>query len=144
MSENSTKPVREKRDWSAQGGLPYSRIPAFKAAYDCYKECLHRFSGVPSESKSTAREIKEKLLRIMVCIAHARLNIRVLESLREAVDLAIEIQVTVRVLAETHSISVRDYANISKYSENLVRQMVGWAESEEKKRPSAISTNDSV
>ena len=39
-----TKPIKQKRDWSAEGDLPYDRIPAFKAAYDCYKEC--RFASV--------------------------------------------------------------------------------------------------
>lgn len=127
------KPPRKKRDWSDVGSLPYDRIPAFKAAYSCYKECLQRFRNVPSGSKEVAREIRSRLMRVMVCIAHARLNIRVLESLREATDLAIEVQVTIRVLTETHGISVKDYANISQYSENLVRQMTAWSQSEERK-----------
>ena len=127
------KPVRQKRDWSVEGELPYERIPAFKAAYDCYKECQFRFRNVPIDSKPTAREVKEKLMRTMVCIAHARLNIHVLESLQQAMDLALEIQITIRVLVETNAITKKDFANITKYSENLVRQMVGWAASEEKK-----------
>ena len=127
------KPVRQKRDWSVEGELPYERIPAFKAAYDCYKECQFRFRNVPIDSKPIAREVKEKLMRTMVCIAHARLNIHVLESLQEAMDLALEIQITIRVLVETNAITKKDFANITKYSENLVRQMVGWAASEEKK-----------
>ena len=127
------KPVRQKRDWSVEGELPYERIPAFKAAYDCYKECQFRFRNVPIDSKPIAREVKEKLMRTMVCIAHARLNIHVLESLQQAMDLALEIQITIRVLVETNAITKKDFANITKYSENLVRQMVGWAASEEKK-----------
>lgn len=127
------KPVKQKRDWSAEGDLPYDRIPAFKAAYDCYKECQFRFRNVPIDSKPIAREVKAKLMRIMVCIAHARLNVCVLESLREAMDLALEVQITIRVLVETNAITKKDFANISKYSENLVRQMVGWAASEDKK-----------
>ena len=127
------KPVKQKRDWSAEGDLPYDRIPAFKAAYDCYKECQFRFRNVPIDSKPIAREVKAKLMRIMVCIAHARLNVHVLESLREAMDLALEVQITIRVLVETNAITKKDFANISKYSENLVRQMVGWAASEDKK-----------
>ena len=127
------KPVKQKRDWSAEGDLPYDRIPAFKAAYDCYKECQFRFRNVPIDSKPIAREVKAKLMRTMVCIAHARLNVHVLQSLREAMDLALEIQITIRVLVETNAITKKDYANISKYSENLVRQMVGWAASEDKK-----------
>lgn len=124
---------RKKRDWSDDGSLPYDRIPAFKAAYDCYKECQFRFRDVACDSKPTAREVKSKLMRIMVCIAHARLNIRVLESLREAADLAIEIQITIRVLVEIRAISEKAYANISKYTQNLVRQMIGWSASEELK-----------
>ena len=69
----------------------------------------------------------------MVCIAHARLNVHVLESLREAMDLALEVQITIRVLVETNAITKKDFANIAKYSDNLVRQMVGWAASEDKK-----------
>ncbi len=81
MADNKpTKPIKQKRDWSAEGDLPYDRIPAFKAAYDCYKECQFRFRNVPIDSKPIAREIKAKLMRIMVCIAHARLNVCVLES----------------------------------------------------------------
>ena len=72
-------------------------------------------------------------MRVMVCVAHARLNLRVLESLREAVDLAIEAQITIRVLVETNSLTKKDFANVSKYSDNLVRQMVGWSTSEENK-----------
>ena len=144
MADNkTTKPVKQKRDWSAEGELPYDRIPAFKAAYDCYKECQFRFRNVPIDSKPVAREIKAKLMRTMVCIAHARLNIHVLESLREAVDLALEVQITIRVLVETNAITKKDFANITKYSENLVRQMVGWAASEEKKsKDDAIQVHD--
>lgn len=137
MPEEQKKPtnkvVKKKRDWSDDGNLPYDRIPAFKVAYDCYKECIYRMRNVPVDSKPVAREVKSKLMRTMVCIAHARLNIHVLESLQEAVDNAIEIQITLRVLAETNAITHKDFANISKYSENLVRQMVGWALSENKK-----------
>ena len=124
---------KQKKDWNAEGGLPYARIPAFKVAYDCYKECQFRFRNVPVDSKQIARGVKESLMRIMVCVARARLNIRVLESLREAVDLAIEVQITLRVLVEINAITNKDFANISKYSENLTRQMVGWANSEEQK-----------
>ena len=59
------KPVRQKRDWSVEGELPYERIPAFKAAYDCYKECQFRFRNVPIDSKPIAREVKEKLMPTM-------------------------------------------------------------------------------
>ena len=128
------KTVKRKRDWSAEGNLPYDQIPAFKAAYDCYKECQFRFRNVPSDSKQMAREVKAKLMRIMVCIAHARLNIKVLESLQEATDLALETQITIRVLTETRAITIKDFAHITQYSDNLVRQMVGWSTTEEKKR----------
>lgn len=124
---------KKKRDWSGEGSLPYDQIPAFKAAYDCYKECQFRFRNVPSDSKQIAREVKTKLMRIMVCIAHARLNIKVLESLQEATDLSLETQITIRVLVETHAISIKDFAHVTQYSENLVRQMVGWSTAEEKK-----------
>ena len=130
---NKTKPVKLKRDWSNEGDLPYDRIPAFKAAYDCYKECQFRFRNVPVDGKPIARDVKAKLMRTMVCIAHARLNIDVLDSLHEAMDLALEIQITIRVLVETNAITKKDFANIAKYSDNLVRQMVGWAASENKK-----------
>ena len=85
----TTKPKKQKRDWNAEGALPYENIPAFKAAYDFYKECQFRFRNVPVDAKPVARDIKAKVMRVMVCIAHARLNVRVLESLREAVDLSI-------------------------------------------------------
>ena len=133
MAETSPKPNRQKRDWSAEGNLPYEKIPAFKAAYDFYKECQFRFRNVPSDAKPVAKDIKAKVMKVMVCIAHARLNIRVLESLREAVDLAIEAQITLRVLVETNSLTKKDFANVSKYSDHLVRQMVGWSTSEERK-----------
>ena len=124
----TTKPKKQKRDWSAEGSLPYEKIPAFKAAFDFYKECQFRFRNVPNDAKPTAREVKTKVMRVMVLIAHARLNIRVRESLQE-----IEAQITLRVLVETSAITHKDFSNISKYSDNLVRQMVGWSTSEEKK-----------
>lgn len=129
----TTKPKKQKRDWSAEGSLPYEKIPAFKAAFDFYKECQFRFRNVPNDAKPTAREVKTKVMRVMVLIAHARLNIRVRESLQEAVFLAIEAQITLRVLVETSAITHKDFSNISKHSDNLVRQMVGWSTSEEKK-----------
>lgn len=136
MPETTQKntPRKTKRDWNAEGELPYDKVPAFKAAYDFYKECQFRFRNVPIDAKPVAREIKAKVMRVMVCIAHARLNIRVLDSLREAVDLAIETQITLRVLVETNSLTKKDFANVSKYSDALVRQMVGWSTSEEKKK----------
>lgn len=139
MAEEN-KPKKEKRDWSSEGELPYDKIPVFKAAYDCYKECEFRFRNVPVDAKPTARTVKERLMRVMVCIAHARLNIRVLESLREATDLAIEIQVTLRVMVETNRISKKDFSIIAKYSDSLMRQMIGWSTSEEKKIDGNSST----
>lgn len=140
LSKPSSKPKspKPKRDWSASGELPYEKIPAFKAAYDCYKECLQRFRNVPGDSKVVAREIRQRLMRVMVCIAHARLNIKVIESLQEATDLAIEVQVTIRVLVETHAISIKDFAIISQYSQSLVRQMVGWSSKEEQKEKASV------
>jgi len=136
--------VKGKTDWYKEGQLPYDRIPAFKSAFDCYKKCQFHFRNVPVDSRPVSREIKANLMRIMVCIAHARLGIKVLESLREATDLAIETQITIRVLSETHSISVRDYAAISEYSDSLVRQMVGWSASEENKRKQAPGLFDGL
>lgn len=133
MAETPQKPKKAKRDWNAEGSLPYDKIPAFKAALDCYKECIFRFRNVPTDAKPTAKDVKKALMRVMVCIAHARLNIRVLEHLREAVDLSIEAQITIRVLVESNAITKKDFANISKYSDNLIRQMVGWSTSEENK-----------
>ena len=129
----TTKPVRQKRDWNAEGSLPYDKIPAFKAAFDFYKECQFRFRNVPVDAKPVAREVKAKVMRVMVLIAHARLNIRVRESLQEAVFLSIEAQITLRVLVETNALTKKDFAHISGFSDNLVRQMVGWSTSEEKK-----------
>ena len=135
MEENKPrKPVKQKREWDSEGGLPYNRIPAFKAAYDSYKECQFRFRNVPTDSKPIARAVKEKLMRVMVCVAKARLNMHTLESLQEAMDLSIEIQIAIRVLVETNAITKKDFANTAKYTENLVRQMVGWTGNEEKKR----------
>ena len=133
MAEATPKPKKQKRDWNAEGSLPYEKIPAFKAAFDFYKECQFRFRNVPNDAKPTAREVKTKVMRVMVLIAHARLNIRVRESLQEAVFLAIEAQITLRVLVETNALTKKDFANISQYSDNLVRQMVGWSTSEERK-----------
>ena len=131
----TTKTVRQKRDWNAEGSLPYDKIPAFKAAFDFYKECQFRFRNVPVDAKPVAREVKAKVMRVMVLIAYARLNIRVRESLQEAVFLSIEAQITLRVLVETNALTKKDFAHISGFSDNLVRQMVGWSTSEEKKAP---------
>lgn len=133
MSEINSKPKKQKRDWDAEGCLPYEKIPAYKAAYDFYKECQFRFRNVPVNARPIAREVKTKIMRILVCIVHARLNINVLDSLREAVDLSIETQIMLRVLVETNSLTKKDFAMISRYSDSLVRQMVGWSTSEEKK-----------
>lgn len=133
MDNPEKKPVKEKRDWTDGGSLPYTRTPAFKAAFDCYKECLHRLRNVPVDSKPVAREVREKLMRIMVCIAHARLNIRVLPSLQEAMDDALEVQIALRILVESHGISIRDFALVSQYSASLVRQLAGWSTNEEQK-----------
>jgi len=133
MTVRTAKRKTGKIDWNKEGDLPYTQVPAFKSAYDCYKECQKRLRNVPADTKGVARDIKAKLMRIIVCIAHARLGIRTLESLREAVDLAIETQVTIRVLKDTHAISVKDMAFISEYSDSLARQMIGWSQSEERK-----------
>lgn len=137
------KPVKQKRDWSEEGDLPYERIPAFKAAYDTYKECQYRFRNVPVDGKPIAREVKEKLMRVMVCIVHARLNYHVLESLQEAMDLSLEVQITIRVMVETNAITKKDFANIVKYSSNLTRQMIGWNNSAEaKNKRTSVQTSD--
>lgn len=127
----TSKTKGKKRNWNLEGGLPYENIPAFKVTYDCYKECLFRFRNVPVDAKPLSREVKAKLMRIMICITHARMNVKVLESLREATDLSMEVQITLRVLVEIHAITIKDFAQISQYSDSLVRQMVGWSNSKE-------------
>ena len=139
MPEFNNTSNRKKRDWSTEGGLPYDKVPAFKAAYDLYKECQFRLRNVPNDAKQISRELKAKIMRVMVCVAHARLNVHVMDALREATDLSIEIQITLRVLVETNSITRKDFAFISQYSDNLVRQMVGWSTSEEKKAKENLS-----
>lgn len=134
MAETTAKPKKQKRDWNAEGSLPYEKIPAFKAAFDFYKECQFRFRNVPVDAKPVAREIKSKVMRVMALIAHARLNVRVKESLQEALFLSIEAQISLRVLVETNALTKKDFAQVSQYSDNLVRQMVGWSTSEEKKQ----------
>ena len=68
MNDAKTSPKRKasktkgkKRNWNLEGGLPYENIPAFKAAYDCYKECQFRFRNVPVDAKSLSREVKAKI-----------------------------------------------------------------------------------
>ena len=134
MAEATPKPKKKKRDWNAEGSLPYEKIPAFKAAFDFYKECQFRFRNVPVDAKPVAREIKSNVMRVMALIAHARLNVRVKESLQEALFLSIEAQISLRVLVETNALTKKDFAQVSQYSDNLVRQMVGWSSSEEKKQ----------
>lgn len=130
MTENT----KRHTTWDAQNGLPYARIPAFKAAFDCYKECRFRFRNVPVDAKPEARSVKEKLLQCMVNIAHARLNIDTVESLHRATDLALQVQIILRVMVEINAITKKDFANIAQYSENLTRQMVGWTGSVENKK----------
>ena len=127
------KKTKEKVDWTAEGALPYGNTPVVKAAFDCLKECQFRFRNVPSDAKALAREVKEKLQRIMVYCMYARAEYRVVESLHEALGLTFEVIVTIRIMVETNAITKKDFANISQYSSSLVRQMRGWAQSEEKK-----------
>ena len=133
VNSQNMKPIKLKEGRTAEGELPYDRIPAYKAAYDCYKECQFRFRSVPVDSRPEAREVKAKLLRTMVCIAHARLNIKVLESLQEALDLALEVRIIIRVLVDINAITKKDFSIITKFSESLLRQMIGWAAAENKK-----------
>lgn len=130
MNVNANNTNRAKKDWSQEGELPYSKIPVYKAAYDCLKECMMRFHNIPSDFKPLTRDIRLQLTRIMVCIAHARLNFLATKSLQEATDLALQVQIEIRLLDEVHAISPKSYAILAKLTDSLVRQMVGWARSQ--------------
>lgn len=121
---------KAKKDWSQEGELPYSKIPVYKAAYDCLKECMLRFRNTPSDFKPLTRDIRLQLSRIMVCIAHARLNFLAAKSLQEATDLALQVQIGIRLLDEVHAIPPKSYAILAQLADSLVRQMVGWARSQ--------------
>ena len=123
---------KSKFDWENVGELPYEMVPVYKTALDCLKECSVRFRNVPSDFRNIAREIRQSLARFIANIAKLRLSLSKKEALEEATDIAIEIQVNIRVLNEIHAITPKDYAMICRYSDSMVRQMVGWMKSENK------------
>lgn len=125
-----TKWKNKAQDWSSETGMPYEKIPVFKTAYDCLKECSYRFRNVPKIYKFLSKDICQKLLRLIVCIAHAKLNLESHKALQEATDLAFEIQLSIRVLENVKAITIKDYAILSHLTDSLVRQMLGWAKSE--------------
>lgn len=117
-------------DWNSETGMPYEKIPVYSTSYDCLKECLFRFRNVPTIYKFMSKDVCQKLLRVIVCIAHAKLGLNRQAVLQEATDLALEIQISVRALEAVNAISLNDYEIISHQTDSLVRQMLGWAKSE--------------
>ena len=130
MATNGDKRKRGRQDWITGDRLPYEMLPAYKAAYDCCMECQKGFAGISGDSRGIAREIKAGLKRVMVCIARIYLGMEPVEAMKEALSLSLGAQISIRMLKDTHSIDLKRFAQISRHSDSLVRQLTGWSRSQ--------------
>lgn len=129
MSKEFDVTKTNTKDWSKAGDFPYDKLPAYRTATICNQECLKRFGKkkIPTAYRELSREILSNLSRVLVLMVRAKLGLNTNESVKEALDLAISIQIGVRTLNDLRAISIKDYAQISSNVDSLVKQLVGWS-----------------
>lgn len=104
-------------------------LPVFKVAYDLLLRLFQYCSKMSKDYRYTLGEdIKQKLLRMQVCIYHANAVERQekLTYITEALSLLIEVKLCVRILHDSKQLSLKRFALLCEQMVEIETQLNKW------------------
>lgn len=104
-------------------------LPVFKVAYDLLLRLFQYCSKMSKDYRYTLGEdIKQKLLRMQVCIYHANAVQRQekLAYITEALSLLIEVKLCVRILHDSKQLSLKKFALLCEQMVEIENQLNKW------------------
>lgn len=104
-------------------------LPVFRVAYDLLLRLFQYCSKMSKDYRYTLGEdIKQKLLRMQVCIYHANAVERQekLTYITEALSLLIEVKLCVRILHDSKQLSLKKFALLCEQMVEIENQLIKW------------------
>lgn len=128
IKEVKVLPV-QKEEKSKPSPVSDIGLPVFKVAYDLLLRLFQYCSKMSKDYRYTLGEdIKQKLLRMQVCIYHANAVERQekLTYITEALSLLIEVKLCVRILHDSKQLSLKRFALLCEQMVEIETQLNKW------------------
>lgn len=105
----------------------YSELPVYKVTYEFLRESVMLTRNISRDYRYTlCRNIQEKLTGIMVRIYRANRTREKKLHISEAREMLVETRIIIRLLADFHQISDKQYASLAYKSELVSKQLAAW------------------
>ena len=128
IKEVKVLPV-QKEEKSKSSPVSDIGLPVFRVAYDLLLRLFQYCSKMSKDYRYTLGEdIKQKLLRMQVCIYHANAVERQekLTYITEALSLLIEVKLCVRILHDSKQLSLKRFALLCEQMVEIETQLIKW------------------
>ena len=128
IKEVKVLPV-QKEEKSKPSPVSDIGLPVFKVAYDLLLRLFQYCSKMSKDYRYTLGEdIKQKLLRMQVCMYHANAVQRQekLTYITEALSLLIEVKLCVRILHDSKQLSLKRFALLCEQMADIETQLNKW------------------
>lgn len=127
IKENKVLPVQKEEK---RKPLPVDDIglPVFRVVYDLLLRLFQYCSKMSKDYRYTLGEdIKQKLLRMQVCIYHANAEKQnKLPYITEALGLLVEVKLCVRILHDSKQLSLKRFALLCEQMVDAENQLIKW------------------
>lgn len=108
----------------------YSELPVYKVSYELLRDVMMLMRNVSRDYRySLCRDLQERLIQIMLCIYRANKTTEKKQHIAQARELLVEVRIYIRLLADFHQISARQYALLTDKSELMSKQLSAWEKS---------------
>lgn len=118
-------------------------LPVFKMVYDLLLRLFHETQKMSKDYRySLGEDIKRRLLRIEVCVYRANAETEALRKLLfidEALDLMLEVKLTVRILHDSKELSLKKYALLCEQMVEVEKNLKNWRKYNQKKMEAPIA-----
>lgn len=108
----------------------YNELPVYLETYRLLVDFVQICSKMPRDFRYTLGEqTKNSMINIILDIYHANEAREKSCHIAKARDSMVEVQLMIRVLNDTHQIGARQFAMLIEHTNNVSKQLAGWAKS---------------
>lgn len=105
----------------------YSELPVYKVTYQLLMAVITCSVHVSREHRySLCQDLRNRLMGILLRIYRANRIPEKAPIIHEAMELLVEARIYMRLLADLHQISVKQYAQLCDLSELASKQLSAW------------------
>lgn len=111
----------------------YDQLPVYKTVYDLLMQVYQWSRNLSKDYRYTLGEsLKKELMNLLISIYQANATFNKSAVLSKAREQHIAIKLQIRLLADLHQISLKQYATAAIAIESISKQLAGWQKSVEK------------